>query len=520
MPTMATASAMLERAGAFLTRTGPGPKELQLQHSTAQLNRLYRELRARAVEESGLRAAHWLASPKRAMLADNGVGTVDQALLGVLRTHHHFVRLLGLSGRTVIIDELHSYDLYTFTLVARLIRWLLKLGASVIVLSATLSPGLRESLFKQVLGTAGPAAVPYPRVTFLRGGRLVSRSLGRVPDRTVAVAAAEPDVRVLAGLAKAAAARGARVGVVVNTVDRAQQVYLALGPGEPILGPAVPGLGRPVLGKRLGGGVRVYLLHSRLPAGVRTAREEAVLRLLGPGGRPPRKLIVVATQVLEQSADVDFDFLISDLAPIDLLIQRAGRLHRFPRPRPPGFETPTLAVAGLDRPAGAAEAFAGVYAPYLVLRTARVLEGRRRLTLPRETDGLLRAVYDDEAADPGLLGARKKFRAEQAVLEARARAAALDPDHHPFGLADAGYSPEEELARVLESHVPDAGALTRLGEPAVRILPLAPGESVFQDPEALVPRVVTLRGRLVAAAVAAGFPVPEAFNTNSHDIVR
>lgn len=169
LPTQATANGLFPRVRGFLERLGEGSRlELQLQHGTALLNPHYAGLLERAAprqvgeeEEGGAVASAWFSARKRAMLAPYGVGTLDQALLGVLRVKHHFVRLWGLMNRVVVLDEVHAYDVYTSGLLQALLRWLRALGSSAVVMTATLPPSRRRAL-RGLGGGGGGGAGPRP----------------------------------------------------------------------------------------------------------------------------------------------------------------------------------------------------------------------------------------------------------------------------------------------------------------------------------------------------------------------
>ncbi|WP_269801873.1 CRISPR-associated endonuclease Cas3'' [Thermus sediminis] len=168
LPTQATGNGLFPRVKAFLERLhSEGPLDLQLQHGAALLNREYvallEKVRPEQVEKEGAVASAWFSARKRAMLSPHGVGTLDQALLGVLRVKHHFIRLWGLMNRVVVLDEVHAYDVYTSGLLLSLLKWLKALGSSVILMTATLPPSRRRELLKAWGGEGlrpGPGGLP------------------------------------------------------------------------------------------------------------------------------------------------------------------------------------------------------------------------------------------------------------------------------------------------------------------------------------------------------------------------
>lgn len=417
LPTEATSNQMFGRVQAFMSSAFPGERvNLQLIHGHAALVQPSQRLSLTGLAEdaakgSSVVAEQWFAPKKRALLAPFGVGTVDQALLGVLRVRHGFVRLFGLSGKAVLLDEVHAYDTYTSTLVERLLAWLSAMGCPVILLSATLPPGRRRRLLESYLGTAianstaAGHAGDYPQITWVSPGRSGSRCFTGGPSTRVEMAHLPDDAGEVASRLLEAVASGGCAVWICNTVGRAQSAYRAL---TSLLRERRQG--RPVVDTSSSGeasGLDVHLLHARFPHGERTVREKRVVTAFGKdGAKRPKRAIVVATQVVEQSLDLDFDLTVTDVAPVDLVLQRAGRLHRHRRAgRPPGMTRPRL---WLVRP-GDREGLpdfgpsARVYEQYILLRSWIALRGLDTINLPGDIARLVREVYEDEAAgDVGL----------------------------------------------------------------------------------------------------------------------
>lgn len=402
MPTTATSNAMHARLVSMLdARYGRGAVSPLLVHSQALWHRdppqVTSEHEADAV--SGVDEMSWFLPRKRSLLAPFGVGTVDQALLSVLLTRHFFVRLFGLAHKTVIFDEIHAYDTYMSTLFQRLLSWLKAEGTSVIMLSATLPHSTRRSLLASWGVTEAEPVEDYPAITYARGEQQGMLFPAAGQDRTVRLASLErsPDALVLA--LRQELSSGGCAAVLCNTVGRAQDVY------------------RHLLQAKLVPEDDLTLFHARFPLAWRERIEADVLRRYGKSSLPKeRRGIVVATQVIEQSLDLDFDLMVTDLAPVDLVLQRAGRLHRHERPRPAGLEEPQLYVVQPetlgDLPAWGNDRY--VYEPYMLLRTWMVLRGRDALHLPSETRNLIEAVYGPEGAVPeGMLhDALERYRRE------------------------------------------------------------------------------------------------------------
>lgn len=386
LPTQATANQMLGRVERFLAdRPGPpGAAQLVLTHGQALLSRHFERLLSGVYDErtgGSVRAERWFVSRKRTLLAGTAVGTIDQALLGVLRIRHGFVRLFGLAGKVVVFDEVHAYDTYTSELILRLAEWLHALGASVIILSATLPSHRRQALLGS-MGGGEIATVAYPRVSVARNGRVeVTPIRSRRPALELGLDHMPDDLDAVGQRLISAIQDGGCAGWVRNTIARAQEAF------------------QWALSARTTGALphdtQVLLLHSRFPAIERQQREAILVEWLGRGGRRPARALVIGTQVFEQSIDIDFDILATDLAPVDLVLQRAGRLHRHDgRERPATVASPRLVVAGTGVDQAPEWARRGiVYAAFPQLRTFAALRERTSIRLPDEIEPLVEGVY-------------------------------------------------------------------------------------------------------------------------------
>ena len=277
---------------------------------------------------------NWFTPKKRSLLVPYGIGTVDQLFLGVMHSKHFFLRLFSLTGKTVVFDEVHAYDAYMNTLFMHLLGWLRALHVNVIILSATLPAKTRQAMLT-AWGAAGSPAldatqpVPYPMVWTAQAGQAAAYACPPAPGRTqrVKLRWCESSVAAIVAKARFYLKKKAVVLVICNTVRRAQAVYQQL------------------TADALVGEEDQLLLHARMPQRLRNERERQALARFGKG-RKSGKALLVGTQIIEQSLDLDADVMISDLAPIDLLLQRAGRLHRHRREdRPNGAKRPVFIVA-------------------------------------------------------------------------------------------------------------------------------------------------------------------------------
>lgn len=334
-------------------------------------------------------AAEWFTARKRGLLAPFGVGTIDQALMAVLQTKHVFVRLFGLAHKTVIIDEVHAYDAYMSTLLERLLEWLAALGSPVILLSATLPIERRNKLieaYQKGLGVSTDEIqkAVYPRISYATDSTINVRKIDvSTKSRTLHVEKADEDF-IEKLKAKLETDEGC-VAIVCNTVQRAQDIYEELSKDD--------------FFKDI-----IDLLHARFRFIDREEREQRVLERFGKpdesGKNPerPKRAVLIATQIIEQSLDLDFDLMISDLAPVDLLLQRAGRLHRHDRPRSDEFKTPMLWLIEPKITDGGEPNFENsiVYDKHILLRTWLALQEIEKVAIPNEVEKLIEAVYDLE----------------------------------------------------------------------------------------------------------------------------
>lgn len=395
LPTQLTSNRIHDRIADFLVNVVADSSIQTLVHGSAWL----REDRAIAFDPAptaerrkkddpsdATDACRWFASSRKALLAPFGTGTVDQALMARISAKHSALRLFALSGKVVVLDEIHSYDPYTSKLVDHLVQWLLEVGCTVVVLSATLSARRRREMIETVgAREPDPAPTDYPLIT-------------KVADNVVTqVPIADPSIResrvrlshlsdgdpAILGRIADAAESGACVLVIRNTVALAQKTY------------------REIKSACRDTGIEFGLLHSRFPHFQRDANERLWMDRLGKrDSQRPGGCLLVATQVVEQSVDIDADLLVTDLAPTDLLLQRLGRLHRHERTRPSGFETPACWILHPDvdwdaDPKAIKEALgpsAFIYPPIALFQAGRIWRDRELVILPSGIRELLEAA--------------------------------------------------------------------------------------------------------------------------------
>ncbi|WP_228523263.1 CRISPR-associated helicase Cas3' [Mycolicibacterium phlei] len=423
LPTQATTDAMFDRVVAWLDTMEAGDQPvgaITLSHGKARFNRLFRGLVEAGVpveigcdevqtdeghvHDHSVVAHSWLAGRKKSQLANFVVGTIDQLLFAALRARHLMLRHLALAGKVVVIDEIHAYDVFMNSYLLKVLTWLGAYGVPVVALSATLPADRRgELLAAYQRGRVGEHATPdgepkagYPLITWTEGPRTVSRpvepSARRLTVHLGRLRGGADDEASLIALLRDRLSDGGCAVVVRNTVSRVLRTAASLSvvfPGE------------------------VSVAHSRFIAADRMRIDAGLLRRFGPpvvNQQRPQRHIVVASQVVEQSLDVDFDLLVTDLAPVDLVLQRIGRLHRHLRgvgqcDRPEKLRTAQAFVTGVDLEQGPPRLDPGaakVYGEYPLLRTAAVLRDRFGgvLELPTDIAPLVAAVYGPERIEP------------------------------------------------------------------------------------------------------------------------
>ncbi|MCX4787689.1 CRISPR-associated helicase Cas3' [Streptomyces sp. NBC_01221] len=486
LPTMATGNAMFPRLLDWLKRL-PAAEDARysvlLAHSKAALNEDFADL----MRESGHRVvavdvdapeelqwrpsdttrsapaelvAHaWLRGRKKAMLSSFVAGTVDQLLFAGLKSRHLAMRHLAVAGKVVVIDEAHAYDTYMSVYLDRVLSWLGAYRVPVVVLSATLPAGRRRELVEAYAGGKAAAARSatefeavgkaraYPLLTAVApGGKPVLRSPEASARGTdVVLERIDDDLDVLVGRLTDELDGGGCVLVVRNTVKRVLETAQAL--------------------RARFGDENVTVAHSCFIDVDRAAKDADLLKRFGPPDkakdRPTGSHIVVASQVAEQSLDVDFDLLVTDLCPVDLLLQRMGRLHRHHRgdgqhERPKRLRRARCLVTGVDWKADVPAPVRGsvaVYGAYALLRSAAVLlphlgEGPSRpVRLPEDISPLVQTAYADvpagpESWAPAMAEAFERYerhRADQAERAAVFRLEEAGRDGRPlFGWVAAG----------------------------------------------------------------------------------
>ena len=461
LPTMATSNAMLERLERIVPRLFDGKPSLALAHGRARFSERFREIQGRdgsdPIDESGVSCGRWLASDKRlVLLAEIGVGTIDQALMAVLPTRFNTLRLWALSERVLIVDEAHSYDPYTRTQLERLLWFQAMLGGSAIVMTATLPKRNRSNLitaFQKGLKDGSMELCTdsdaYPVISVIGSGVVKSQPVAPAPEtcRKVLVRRLGSDEEV-ANIISNASRKGAACVWIRNAVDDAIAGIETL---------------------RIAG-VEAELLHARFALCDRLEKERRVQDRFGREGRGRAGGVLVATQVVEQSLDIDFDVMVSDLAPVEALVQRTGRLWRHMdkisgHDRP--VDCPVLYVLSPDPdPANVDDRWlhrvspsgAWVYPQDIQWRTARTIFSRESIAMPDELRSLIEEVHEGmrEALPPKLVHVEEETMGNRHAETWEALNRLIDPN--------LDYA-QDRMAKVFD----DERYPTRLGEPQVTL---------------------------------------------------
>ncbi|MFD5868549.1 CRISPR-associated helicase Cas3' [Corynebacterium sp. NPDC060344] len=400
-PTMGTSNGLFPRArdwAALNTPTGH-VTSMNLVHSRKHFSKDFEQLRTRGIAEDApgahgsVVASQWFNGPKRALLSNFVVATVDQVLMMALQMRYSMLRHIGLAGKVIIIDEVHSYDLYMGSYLKKALQWLARYGASVVLLSATLPKKEKLELVRAYGGQLSDEipddlSVGYPLLTAVdRHGVREHDVESRPTDLNASIDVIPDSLEDLAGVVESLVSDGGCLLIICNTVRRAQETY-----------------------RMLAGAYAddVELHHSAFMAAERSQREDELRIALGPeshrgAGRPDRK-IIVSTQVAEQSLDIDADALITDIAPMDLMIQRIGRIHRHARPdtdRPANLREPKVYVRAIEElePIPVFEGgTAAIYAPAILMSTLANLPSSFRR--PDDISHLVQATYSPTFTPP------------------------------------------------------------------------------------------------------------------------
>ena len=429
LPSQATSNAMFERVLDWIKNFDKFERSdkysVRLTHGRAEFNENYNVLKFSGDvitysenDENAVIVHEWFSGRKKGVFADFAVGTIDHVLMAGLKQKHLALRHLGFAGKVIIIDECHAYDVYMESYLLKALNWLGAYGVPVIILSATLPRSRRKAVVEAYLNKREshplrqtPRAesvadekwaesLTYPLITYTDGAEVKTIAVeSQTENRGKTIYINRCCDENLMDELEINIENGGCAGIIVNTVRRAQELYA-------------------LVAERFGTD-DIRLLHSGFLGVDRNSKEKDLLSLLGSPdkARRPNRLIVIGTQIFEQSMDIDFDVMFSDLCPIDLLLQRIGRLHRHERARPRGLEQAVCYVMGTEWRKFDAGSEA-VYGRYILMRSRAILP--ESITLPQDIPELVAHVYDQEselALPDDVLGdyaiAQKEYESEK-----------------------------------------------------------------------------------------------------------
>ncbi len=336
----------------------------------------------------------WFVSSKRSLIAPFGVGTVDQSLMGVIGVKHFFVRRFALAQKVVIIDEVHSYDIYTGSLIDELAQVLVSLQCVVIILSATLSGRRRNTILKmesEDLPLKEQIELPYPMITQKNISGITSATpVDTTTSKNVSVCFMDDRSAQSLSIDLAENRKGL-VLWIADTVKSAQKTYKKLRDAKNQ---------NPNLAFDIG------LLHSRFPFWKREELENIWMGKFGKDRKIKNGAILVSTQIVEQSVDLDADLIISELAPTDMLLQRMGRMWRHTRinrpiPKPEFIILKEkhsidqyLSMSSMDIKKSIGDK-GYVYKPFVLLRTLSLWRDIHSINLPKDIRYLIEHTYSE-----------------------------------------------------------------------------------------------------------------------------
>lgn len=470
MPTMATTNGIFPRVKNWLENSTSGNENILLKHSKVHLNDDFNDIKWNDHneicehdddnrEKLGSVSVHDWFQGKRSVLSPFLVTTIDNFLFAALIQKHYVLKHLGLIGKVIIIDEVHAADPYMQTFLSRAIEWAGYFGITVILLSATLPTSqkrmLLDSYKRKNTGVSiinnedtskmtnrerrnlarmkamkpkveeSNVNIEYPLITTMSiDGVEKSHHLSNDEKQQDTVNNVklidEQDPMFINDLLKN---KDGNTAIIVNTVKESQNIYEQLK-NDPDFRD-----------------FEITLFHSRFIAQDRANKEKELLEKFGPNSKKrPKRSITVATQVIEQSLDLDFDFMISEIAPIDSILQRTGRLHRHNRDtRPHDYSTPTIAIFGYTEHNDGKVSFNDgskiIYKEFVLLRTYKVLKGISGgiINIPSDIPVLVNKAYMGKDDDEQENKAREKYQNSIAKQKGNAKPYLLES---PYSMKD------------------------------------------------------------------------------------
>lgn len=403
LPTMATSNGLFPRMLKWASEASCHlPVTAGLSHGGALFNEEYKALMVNAGENEpdNISVNQWMTGRHRKIMSDFVDGTIDQALYMALNRKYFMMLHSQIAGKAVVFDEIHSYDAYTNGYIYTTLAYLGLYGCPTTLLSATLTEKKKEEFIRAYTGDRNleiPKSRVYPCITWWDGEKIHVDAIMDVNAKPKKIHIQKTDVSEIANTLKDKLSDGGCAGIIRNTVKSAIATYRLM--------------------KENMQDYRIFLLHSRFLDDDRNARENEIIRLVGKNSTKEdrNRLIIVGTQVLEQSLDLDFDILFTDLCPMDLLFQRTGRKGRHERERP---EKLTDAEVYIITGKGGRVGGNGLpYENYILNRTADVIEETGGvITTPDDVKQMIEKTYDESIADDSPDYEHYKNRAKEKML--------------------------------------------------------------------------------------------------------
>ena len=404
LPTQATSDGIFRRINRWVEQfvnEDRESKSIFLAHGKAGFNKDYEGIKIRSnirnyeefgnnreifIEREDVIVNEWTSGKKKGLLSDFVVGTIDQILMCGLKQKHLALRHLGIANKVVIIDECHAYDIYMSSYLLLTLKWLGMYRVPIVILSATLPSSKRRDLIEAYVSGIDDATPgwetceEYPLITWSDGRNVKQKSTGK-SGRKQRVEIKQLEDALLAQTLDDLLQDGGCAGIIRNTVHSAQETARQLR-------------------EHFRGRVEISLIHSRFISNDRVLREQYIRDLLGPPDvvpeeKRPKCLIVIGSQILEQSLDYDLDVLFTDFCPLDLFLQRLGRLHRHFRShsRPEKCSTAVCYVMGIQSTTSFDEGSEAVYGKYLLMKSLALLPSE--IQLPEDISRLVQMTYED-----------------------------------------------------------------------------------------------------------------------------
>ena len=384
LPTAATSNQMYSRMNDMFSSLNIDNKP-KLMHSASWIMDTEEENKMALSDDSNTSAVLWTAPLRRGMISQYAVGTIDQVMMSVMRVKYGVLRLAGLVNKVLIIDEIHSYDAYMNSIITILLHWCKAMSIPVVMLSATL-PIEKKKEFATVFYPSSNAFIKglYPSYTLLYPSKKAEQISVKSSYRSLTFAIdyrqCLNNMSELTELVEDYFEKNdGCVCIMRNTVKSAQETYLAL--------------------KHNSQDVPVLLFHAQFEAIRRKELEELCIQMFGKDTKKrPKRFILIATQVVEQSLDIDFDYIITDICPIDLLLQRIGREYRHETTPRPNNDLPKVTVL-IPKHGESYYSVEYVYARILLDRTLKVIKKLKTIQIPQDIPLLVEKVYDSDTVN-------------------------------------------------------------------------------------------------------------------------